>query len=181
MLLGRKDSTGPVQFHFRRRELRFFLYTLIFTLPMLIVDVLAPSLFGDASDTMISAGVSVVALVAMICCALIFPAIAVDSDGGLGTAWRQLRGATWRLIFVLLIVFAPFMLVGAPIVYVMLLLLADAARGDAVSLTVFILLSAANSLNAFVATAVTVSALSLAYRHLTGWTPPLTLAESEGE
>ena len=184
VLLGRKDSTGPVQFLLRRRELRFFLYTLIFLLPFYIVSVLSRSVFGrvfrePSMETfqssfdvlMILGGVMVVAFIIMICCTLIFPAIAVDSDRGFGTAWRQLRGSTWRLIWALVIVVAPFLPVSGAIAQVTVPMLMDAASGADVSWTAFILLLAVNSLLGFLLAAVAVTVLSLAYRHLTGWTP----------
>ena len=184
VLLGSRDALGLVQFRLGRREMRFFLYSLIFVLPIFVVNFVKRLTFNRANyglleelslppfaTLMTLSVISIVVVVIWICCALIFPAVAVGSDQGLGMAWRQLRGSTWRLVWIFVMASVPLGAIGYGFGDAMIPMMQDVRSGEEANWTATIILSLVSSLIGFLLAAVAISALSLAYRHLTGWTP----------
>ena len=114
-------------------------------------------------------------------CLLIYPAVAVESAMGINGAWRQLQGNTWRLGLALVIVAVPYLMVFFALAQLQLFV-AEPLDIVSVGRMVFGGIIAINGYIAhFLIAAVAVTVLSLAYRHLTGWPPRLTLPETEGE
>ena len=93
-----------------------------------------------------------------------FPAMAVDEHYGFLDSWRNTQGQGWRFLFVLTCCFLP------PLFFslFMALILGGATGISALFLINSFILAAIGLL----ATAVVISAISIAFRTCTGWIPP---------
>lgn len=100
---------------------RFVIYTLLFYVISLALfativasGVRSDAIIADAASAGLAASASVLAIAvsfAMVRCSLIFPAAAYGRPLGWGTAWRQMRGNTWRLIATTLLVLMPIIMI----------------------------------------------------------------------
>lgn len=97
---------------------RFILYTVIFSLPA-AAPVLGLSLAGgmpgaaDDASRLLAAAIALPSLVlalAVLRLSLVWPSAAQGFPMGWRAAWRAMRGNTWRLLAVLLIVYLPIFL-----------------------------------------------------------------------
>ena len=175
VLLGQRDSATPVQFRLGRRELKFFLYFVVISLPTYLGGVLS-SLAGwmmgsEAGSGLVLVlalmGAFVLGVVVGVRCSFIFPALSVDADGGLVAAWRATKGVSWRLFWATCLVALPWL-----IVYVALL----SVLGPQSMIAMWggpdvYLIAGIQTIIGYVVYAVIVSVLSLAFMRHTGWSP----------
>jgi len=168
---------------FRRAFGRFLLYTLLIyvTATGLILGAAAIAasggLAGEADLPAPFAAAATAALMllaaliwfATLRCSLLFPAAAYGRPLRLGSAWRTLRGNSWRLVGCALLACAPFILT---VVFLFNAFLAalhlDAASALATRppLGLFILRGLVNTLSNFILVALAASVLSGFYRRL---------------
>ena len=192
ILLGRRDSADMIQFETGRREIKFFLYTLLFIAPMIVVPgvifvvvaIMYPT-FSDILRAIVELGivfinaVTIAVTVALfiysavwIRCLLIFPAIAVGADEGLPAAWKQLRGATWRFSLAMSIAYLPFF-----IFFPALAILSADYFMSAPVITPFdwkmgVIFIFVQQFLGFLSLALGVTILSFTFRHKSGWVAP---------
>lgn len=162
VLLGRRDTASPLQFHIGRRELRFFLYSLIFLVPLTVLR-------SSFSFGFWAAGIII--SVVWVRCLLIFPAVAVDGYEGLAVAWTQLRGATWRLLFAGSIAYIPLLILGYIIFFLYGVPDGSAPSHSQNSWELNVTLAIGHRISSFLFAAVAVTVLSLAFRYKTKWVP----------
>lgn len=93
---------------------------------------------------------------------LIFPAAALDERMSLTDSWRLTRGNSWRMVGISFLPFFPIWIVSALVSVP--ILAAVSALGLAGSLTATLVASLLEQVFVFAGVAVTVSALSIAYR-----------------
>jgi hypothetical protein len=105
---------------------------------------------------------------------LVLPAAAVDRPIGLGEAWRNMRGNTWRYI-------GAIILVAIPIIIVILILMAlfvpflfagMHGGGPRPPMTFLVVWNLVNMIFTFFGTAVGITVLSTFYRHIVGVDAP---------
>ena len=181
VLLGSRDSDQFVQFRFGRREVIYLLYGALFLLPIFFVMVVADPWVQEAENSNVEwilfiALAPLVALIGLfglaVRCTLIFPAIAVDRNRGLATAWRELKGSTWRLTGAFGLTLGPFFI--AEWMFESLIRDISASEFSAENdylLPVLALYLGYQFVN-FLTIALMTTAESFAFRHLTGWAPP---------
>ncbi len=169
ILLGRRDSTDPVQFRLGLREAKFFFYLLLLILPFDLADpsrspFVPPSLDGLGMMS-VRLGLFVLGAVVWVRFCFIFPALAVNADRGLVSAWRETRGVGWRIFWALI-------LVG--LIWVILEGIVSDAVGSVMQSSTGVgayVVLALEFLLGYLGYAVTVGVVSLAYRRRTGWVP----------
>ena len=117
VLLGRRDTHRPVEFHLGKRELKFFGYGLILVLFVLIAIIVIAYLLASQGlgELTISwkfglsiSSTDVLVVLLSVRFLFLFPAIAVGGDTGVMTAWKQSRGVAWRLFWALFLAALPF-------------------------------------------------------------------------
>ena len=166
VLLAEKPGGVPFHFSFGPREGRYFVYAMLILLPFIAVSLHALLLMQDpsASENQVLAFlgliVTAVGLVVAIRLSLAFPSVAVDGGHDIKQTWALSKGSGWRLFLVLILALLPSELVGQ------LVLLSLAAGGSVGLVPRFI-----GALVEFVGAAVLITALSFAFRQLTGWMP----------
>ena len=182
VLLGHRDTRSPVQFRLGRREVRFILYGLLFVITGMILWLIFgmvlfftlgptgfPPSFFEMFINLILLFLLNFALVFLVLAPflLLFPAVAVDSDTGLRTAWKQGRGLRWRLFWVVSVASIPFFILmqfmwfmwslgGLPVEFL------EAAS---------VLTRVAQNFVYFLASAVGATILSMAFGWQTQWSP----------
>ena len=106
VLIGRRDTHRPVEFHLGRREVKFFGYGVVLALYVVILFVIFLSILLTLGieDITTSWGLWLRQGIAGILLVLLsvrflffFPAIAVGDDTGVKTAWKQSGSIAWRL------------------------------------------------------------------------------------
>lgn len=176
VLLRVRDTTAAVQFYIGRRELRFFLYDLVFSVPIAVITSVAEALpydvVGLSSDAQLAVwfglwATILVIFVLWVRCLLIFPAVAVARDEGLNVAWNQLGGTTWQLFWALCVASIPL---------VVLLVLVGEFDSSATSnlqnsWPLNIIFVVGQHIIDFLWFAVIVTIISLAFRRKTEWIP----------
>jgi hypothetical protein len=115
---GRETLTGR---RFLAAWARFLAYALPFYAAWLgLATAVVMAGTGDAGDddviTALLAAASVALSLLLARCSLVFPAAVSRRPIGLGTAWRRMRGNTWRFIVTTLLVVAPILMVAVVIV-----------------------------------------------------------------
>jgi hypothetical protein len=169
---------GRRQFRFVGKEILLVLVTVgLAGLPAGLVVALASTV--TTNDALLSALVVAFVLLGIYILArfsFVFPAISVDERFGLRDSWRTSAGNAWRLIGAYLLTALPF--IAATVVISLALPLvfsgtetADATQAPGLSAGVFLYI-VVNTLVGYVAAAVTVSVLSIAFQTCTGWVPP---------
>lgn len=104
-------------------------------------------------------------------CLLLFPAVAVDNDKGIGVAWNQLSGATRRLIVASVIAGIPSTVKGFVFAYLAVAYVDSVISSAGNPSQLHALMAAAQHTFAFLMFAVAVTVLSLAFCHMTEWSP----------
>jgi hypothetical protein len=108
---------------------RFVAYTLLFSLPTAAVTAAHVFLDASAADDrgrmLVGAGMALSVAIALVVLrlSLIWPAAAQGTPMGWGEAWRRMRGNTWRLAAVALVISAP---VFITVIFVLVAVLAAA-------------------------------------------------------
>ena len=100
LLLGRRDTSVPIQFWPGARDVKYFGLLILFLLPQEIVLVAM-----QAQDLFLVLVLLLITLFIAAPFALAFPAMAVDNYRGLLAAHRTLRGATLQLVGAILLSF----------------------------------------------------------------------------
>ena len=100
LLLGRRDTSVPIQFWPGARDVKYFGLLILFLLPQEIVLVAM-----QAQDLFLVLVLLLITLFIAAPFALAFPAMAVDNYRGLLAARRTLRGATLQLVGAILLSF----------------------------------------------------------------------------
>ncbi len=177
ILLGSADATGPVQFRVSRREVKFFLFVVLLMIPFylgnLLIGLLTASPDGDAAGA-IGGGLAaaagsivfiIVSTIIWVRCSFLFPAIAVEADQGLATAWRQTSGVAWRLFWAGMLVVIPLLIVVLVLFWPdgpVLRAIRSAGFGDYPNVVV-------QQAVGYISYAAMVGVVSLAYKRRTGW------------
>ena len=178
VLLGERSTFGFGALRPERRHLKFYLYVILLSIvvflalgvvagPVLLISKL---LVGNSEVGMALIVASLIALLIVISLYVtvrlqfVFPALAVEEQYGFGDSWRNTRGQGWRLLFVLACCFLPPLFVGAVL---SALFFGTASPSVLFFINQFVILAIG-----FLATAVCVSAISIAFRICTGWIPP---------
>ncbi|HJT05936.1 MAG TPA: hypothetical protein VJ747_03365 [Stellaceae bacterium] len=113
-------SSGPPRRLFFVAWARFILYTVIFSLPAagsaigLTLTGASPTA-ADETSRLLAAGMALPSLVlalAVLRLSLLWPAAAQGFPMSWRAAWRAMRGNTWRLVAVMLVVYLPIFLTG---------------------------------------------------------------------
>jgi hypothetical protein len=174
---------------FFRAWARFLIYgCIVYALIGAIVGVAAVTMSRMANST---ATMALVALAAVIVgfavtlltvrCSLVFPAAACGQPLGVGAAWRQLRGNTWRLIFSTILATLPVTVVTSVFTAILLSTLALATPGaDLMAqrpLGFTILTGLIASIADMLVVALSASLLAGFYRELVAWRGPAANAE----
>ncbi|HEX6840193.1 MAG TPA: hypothetical protein VF113_01650 [Stellaceae bacterium] len=115
MLLQVASGAAPPRRVFLVAWARFILYTVVFSLPAVGAAISfamtggSPATADDASR-LIAAAIALPSLVlalAVLRLSLVWPAAAQGFPMRWGAAWRAIRGNTWRLVAVMLVVYVP--------------------------------------------------------------------------
>lgn len=172
-LLGPQRAQGVVAYAYRGAEKRFLGFLMMIYLFFLGGMILAPALLvplaagrGEGAVLLLMLGLfaTLIALTVVgLRWSMVFPAAAVGERIGLARSWQLTRGNGLRLYAVMLGAFLP--LIGLGVVMVLVLGLEYAMREGYVMLELLMLVPG------FFFGAVLVSALSMAYWHLTGYDP----------
>ena len=97
------------------RTLRFFAYSVLFAGIAALVVGITWIVLGI--DSLLGALTTFLVMLVVVAClfrlALVFPGIALDEHKLVNTAWRRLRGSTWRLFWTSMIVVLPLIIVDA--------------------------------------------------------------------
>ncbi len=187
VLLGHRDTAGLLQFRIGRRELRFFIFAFILLFgvdtvldaPDTIRRQLESMVSGSFQEVVFGALVMAFAAVPIVICALcmrcllLLPAVAVEGDEQHTVAWTLLRGNTWRLasaMFIASLPLFPFRLI--------LEALFGSLYGSAMPTPLNpweldIILAIVTYISGFLIVAVAVTVLSMAFRQIADWPPPL--------
>jgi hypothetical protein len=157
VLLGGRNKRSWGELPFGNREGRFFLYALALRAPGVVVVLLMSR--GDPerfAGLIFLCGVVQVLVAVMF--PLVFPATAIDRDGGFLAAWRLLRSSALRL-------FVASMLAAMPLLALMLALAPIAALGAGSPAGV--LFSPFEVIPSLAAEGIVAVVVALAYRRLT--------------
>ena len=180
VLLRRRDSFTPAQFRLGPREIKFFLYVVLLSLPWYV----SAGLTGEMTTSPEPSPILVLAMLVVFVGAVfawlrlsfILPATAIDAEIGLGGAWHATWGVSWRILWATVLVGIPWgivigIIMGALGQETYLRLISGAGQG-------YYLVAGIQSILGFLAYALMVSVLSLAFRRHTGWSPDATAANA---
>lgn len=187
-LLGPAAAAPQVIPAWRRRHFRFLVYAVGVMLILYVLSIPVFALTVTAAAGALIGALGALALFAlMLRLSFVFPAIAVDEQYGLNHSWAHTKGQTLRLLAVMALVALPMMVLFALVVSAFGdYLFADLgafAEGDqppsqeeietfmsdnAVPIIFSQMLVAAIN---YLLMALTVSAISIAFRFCTGWVP----------
>lgn len=172
-LLGPQRARGVIAYAYRGAETRFLGFLMLIYLFFLVGMILGPALLvplaaGRGEGAMLPLVLGLFAIlialsVAALRWSMVFPAAAVGERISLAGSWQMTRGNGLRLYVVMLSAFLP--LIGLGVVLVLVLGLQYAMREGYMVLELLVLVPG------FFFGAVLVSALSMAYWHLTGYDP----------
>ena len=178
VLLGERPTFALNVLRPERRHMKFYLYIILlimfYSLATAFIAVSILSIITTTSDGAEVAVFLVILLLFLLFVFIsiyvnvrlqfVFPALAVDEQYGFGDSWRNTCGQAWRLLLVLVCCFLPLLFVGIAL---------SAPLLGAMSNTVLFFISPfIISAIGLLATAVCVSAISIAFRTCTGWIPP---------
>lgn len=124
VLLGEVSKRHVLELGFGAREARFFLYSLIPAAPGLLLGVLALALPPDklTGPFVLLFALQIILLLRL---AMLFPAISLEEDRGVGAAWQMLTGTSWRLFLAWLLATMPLALLSLPLVSVSAAIIGD--------------------------------------------------------
>ena len=159
LLLGKRDTSVPIQFWPGTRDVKYFGRLILFLLPQEIVLVAM-----QAHDLLLVLVLLLITLFIAAPFALAFPATAVDDYQGLLAARRRLRGATLQLVGAILLSF---------VAITVLLFLLGGVLGSLVLATFGpgAMVSFFNALT-FLTVGIPAAVVTVAYRKLTPPAPP---------
>ncbi len=176
LLLGEQPGSPAAAVWPAARHFRFYLFTLLLIVVVAIAGTFV-GLFGALVAALLSgaAGEGALQLPLFLLIFMItlyvaarlqfaFPAMAVDEHYGFLDSWRNTRGQGWRFLFVLSCCFLP------PLFFSLFMTL---ILGGATGLSIlFLINSFILAAIGLLATAVVISAVTIAFRTCTGWIPP---------
>lgn len=176
LLLGEQPTSPFVALSPAVRHLRFYVFTIVLLLVAATAGAVV-GLFGALIAALMSGatGESALQLPLFLLIFMLtlyvaarlqfaFPALAVDENYGFLDSWRNTRGQGWRFLFVLSCCFLP------PLFFSLFMTL---ILGGATGLSIlFLINSFILAAIGLLATAVVISAVSIAFRTCTGWIPP---------
>ena len=158
VLLGERNKAAWGELPFGAREARFFLYTLAARAPGVALVLLMSRGEPERFATVVFLCALAQVLI-MVMFPLVFPATAVDRDGGFLAAWRLVRSSALRL-------FAASILAALPLLALVIMLVPIAGLGAGT--VAGVLFSPFEVVPALGAQGIIVVVVALAYRRRTG-------------
>ena len=174
-LLGPDNARGVIGYAYRGAERRFLGFLLLAYLFFLLGSILGSALIvplvltgGEGPGAVMLAVVLSLALTAVLAYvilrwSMVFPAISVGERLGFAGSWRLTRGHGGRIFLTTVLIFLPLFAVAAAVISIVGL---GTALGPGYVFVELLLL-----IPGLYIAAVTVSALSMIYWHLTGYDP----------
>ncbi len=175
VLLGPQMATPPLVPLWKRRHWRFLGFSLLF-IGLTSLAVMAMLLVGaPLANTPAAAGLLIALLATahvylMLRWCLVLPASALAEDSRLGHSWAHSRGQGRRLLAILLLTLLP-MIVLMLIAGSLLGAMVEPGEDGQLSAGQFILFHLVTAVLSYVATALSITVISQAFRDLAGWYP----------
>ena len=184
-LLGQRDSAAWIQFRFGWREIRYLFYSAVVAIPLLGARVPTMVLIQNLQELSASTALSLslialmaigLGLVVLIRFSFIFPSVSVERPTGFRRAWKETSGSGWRIFLTTFLASIPIAVFDRLLREVTLAMEPGVTRlggsyFDNLLGRWMLATTVTQLVFTFLFTAVLVSALSLAFKDRTKWTP----------